>query len=125
MGQLELLAAPFAFSTWQDRIQNRSLILFIDNDSAAASLVKGYSPKVDSGAIVGEFWLLAAQLRVHVYIDRVESKSNLADGPSRNQFDEIKGLGGSWTSPRTGAFGEPISSLPSWFGTPSQRGERT
>ena len=125
MGQLELLAAPFAFSTWQDRIQNRSLILFIDNDSAAASPVKGYSPKVDSGAIVGEFWLLAAQLRVHVYIDRVESKSNLADGPSRNQFDEIKGLGGSWTSPRTGAFGEPISSLPSWFGTPSQRGERT
>ena len=125
MGQLELLAAPFAFSTWQDRIQNRSLILFIDNDSAAASLVKGYSPKVDSGAIVGEFWLLAAQLRVHVCIDRVESKSNLADGPSRNQFDEIKGLGGSWTSPRTGAFGEPISSLPSWFGTPSQWGERT
>ena len=122
MGQLELLAAPFAFSTWQDRVKNRSIILFIDNDSAAASLVKGYSPKIDSGAIVGEFWLLVAQLRAHVYIDRVESKSNIADGPSRNQFDEVKSLGGLWTSPRTGTFGEPSRSLPTWFGTPSQRG---
>ena len=122
MGQLELLAAPFAFSTWQDRVKNRSIILFMDNDSAAASLVKGYSPKIDSGAIVGEFWLLVAQLRAHVYIDRVESKSNIADGPSRNQFDEVKSLGGLWTSPRTGTFGEPSRSLPTWFGTPSQRG---
>ena len=122
MGQLELLAAPFAFSTWRDRIQNRSVILFIDNDSAAASLVRGYSPKVDSGAIVGEFWLLVAQLRARVYIDRVESKSNIADGPSRNQFDEVESLGGLWTSPRTGTFGEPSRSLPTWFGTPSQRG---
>ena len=125
MGQLELLAAPFAFSTWRDQVRNRSIILFIDNDSAAASLVKGYSPKLDSGAIVGEFWLLAAKLKAHVYIDRVESKSNIADGPSRNLFDEVQALGGHWTSPQTGTFGEPFSSLPSWFGTPSQRGERT
>eukprot|EP00435_Cladocopium_sp_Y103_P073420 s164_g43.t1 len=102
MGQLELLAAPFAFSTWQDRIRNRSILLFIDNDAAGASLVRGYSPKQDSGEIVGQFWLLAAELKTHVYIDRVESKSNIADGPSRNQFDEVLSLGGSWTSPKTG-----------------------
>lgn len=53
MGQLELLAAPFACTTWQDRLKNRTIILFIDNDSAASNLVKGYLAKTDSTAIVG------------------------------------------------------------------------
>eukprot|EP00435_Cladocopium_sp_Y103_P034639 s1626_g9.t1 len=73
MGQLELLAAPFGLSTWQHRLADRSIILWIDNDSAAANLVKGYSPKSDSSSIVGSFWLLAAQLRSSIYIDRVWS----------------------------------------------------
>ena len=122
MGQLELLAAPFALTTWEPRITNRSILLFIDNDSAAASLVKGYSPQHDSASIVGEFWLLAASLRSHVYIDRVESKSNIADGPSRNDFTLVKSLGGLWSVPRTGTLGTPSRSPPVWFGTPSQSG---
>ena len=112
MGQLELLAAPFAFSTWQDRLTNRSVLLYIDNDSAAASLVKGYSPKGDSAEIVGEFWILVASMRSHVYIDRVESKSNIADGPSRNDYSLLKYLKGTWTSPKIGTFGASSSSPP-------------
>ena len=34
-GQLELLAAPFGLSTWRDVCTNRSIILFVDNDSAS------------------------------------------------------------------------------------------
>ena len=68
MGQLELLAAPLAFCTWADLLETRESILFIDNDSAAANLVKGYSPQVDSSSIVGEFWLLASKLRAHMSI---------------------------------------------------------
>eukprot|EP00435_Cladocopium_sp_Y103_P058671 s40_g20.t1 len=107
MGQLELLAAPCAFETWAEHLQSREVILFTDNDSAAANLVKGYSPQVDSSSIVGEFWLLASRLRAHVYVDRVESKSNLADGPSRFSFSEIVALGGTWTSPKFGTLGAP------------------
>ena len=58
MGQLELLAAPFAALTWASLIENRSLICFIDNDSAASNLVKGYSAQPDSSNLVGEFWLI-------------------------------------------------------------------
>ena len=43
MGQLELLAAPLAFQTWATRLQSRSIIHFCDNDSASASLIKGFS----------------------------------------------------------------------------------
>ena len=57
---------------------------FIDNDSASACLVKGYAPTVDSCELVGQYWIRAAALKMSVYIDRVESKSNIADAPSRN-----------------------------------------
>eukprot|EP00435_Cladocopium_sp_Y103_P069042 s603_g32.t1 len=86
MGQLELLAAPFALTTWRRRLTGRPIIMFIDNDGAASNLVKGYSNKLDSAAIVGHFWLEASQCRALIYIDRVESKSNLSDGPSRLDF---------------------------------------
>ena len=123
MGQLELLAAPFALATWGSRFQNRSVLMFIDNNSAAANLVKGYSPQTDSAAIVGEFWLAAAQLRTSVYIERVESKSNLADGPSRLDYSLVKFLGGSWQQPDTGKLGSPDVRPAFWFGTPISGGE--
>eukprot|EP00435_Cladocopium_sp_Y103_P013062 s2693_g3.t1 len=87
MGQLEVLAAPVAIQTWAPTLAGQQIIHFIDSDAAAASLVKGYSPKSDSTAMVGEYWSLAAQSAIDIYIDRVESKSNLADGPSRFELD--------------------------------------
>ena len=44
MGQLELLAGPLALATWPAVLRRTKLFHFIDNDSAAACLVKGYSP---------------------------------------------------------------------------------
>lgn len=72
---------------------------FIDNDSAAANLVKGYSPLHDSAAIVGDYWLLAAQYKMSIYIDRVASKANISDGPSRNDFSLLQSLNALWTPP--------------------------
>ena len=83
MGQLELLAGPVALSTWADSLTESKCIHFVDNDAASASLVKGYSPKSDSCEIAGAYWLQAALTSSDIYIDRVESKSNLSDGPSR------------------------------------------
>ena len=84
IGQLEIFAGPVALDTWSELLQNKKVIHFIDNDAASASLIKGYSPTVDSCELVGEYWIRAAALRMSVYIDRVESKSNIADAPSRN-----------------------------------------
>ena len=122
MGQLELLAGPCALSTWPDRLRDRPSFLFVDNDSAASNLVKGYSPQVDSAAIVGEFWLRASALRANIYVERVESKSNLSDGPSRLEFDLLVSMGGTWTKPSLEGLTRPTD--PSqWFGAP-HRGER-
>ena len=99
MGQLELLAAPLAICTWASILKEHQILHFIDNDSAAANLVKGYSPLTDSAAIVGDYWLLAAQHKLSIYIDRVASKANISDGPSRNDFELLQSLQGIWTHP--------------------------
>ena len=118
MGQLELLAGPFALSTWPRRLESRSTILFVDNDSAASNLVKGYSPQVDSAAIAGEFWLHASALRANIYVERVESKSNLSDGPSRHEFDLLISMGGVWTDPSLDGLTRPTVDPSQWFGAP-------
>eukprot|EP00435_Cladocopium_sp_Y103_P007550 s1582_g2.t1 len=99
MGQLELLACPVALSTWSQELTNTRLLHFIDNDSAAATLVKGYSQKSDSVEITDEYWQLAARHCIDAYIDRVESKSNVSDGPSRLDFSSLELLGASCTEP--------------------------
>ena len=111
MGQLEILACPVAISTWHSRLSQRRVLLFVDNDSAASNLVRGYSPKTDSSALVGQFWLLAAQAKTEVYIDRVESKSNLSDGPSRLDLELVHHLGALEVSPNSNFLSHPFP----WF----------
>ena len=123
MGQLELLAAPFAALTWASLLENRSIICFIDNDSAGANLVKGYSKQPDSSALVGEFWLIMASLKANVYIDRVESKSNLADGPSRLDFHLVLALGAQWKEPNTDRLGSPCVNPALWSSTKPSGGK--
>eukprot|EP00435_Cladocopium_sp_Y103_P046884 s338_g13.t1 len=100
MGQLEILACPLAVATWETKLAGRRVIMFVDNDSAASGLVKGYSPKSDSTALIGHFWLLVAAVAAEVYLDRVESKSNLADGPSRLEFQLMHLLHATYVSPQ-------------------------
>ena len=104
MGQLEALAAPVSLSTWRHQLKNRQIIHFIDNDAVASSLVKGYSPKADSTWIINEYWSLAAAIGADIYIDRVESKSNLADGPSRFTTHELDSMGARPISPVFSSF---------------------
>eukprot|EP00972_Heterocapsa_arctica_P060956 8990363-Heterocapsa_arctica.AAC.1 len=104
IGQIELVAGPFALATWADLLTDQPLIHFIDNDSALAALVKGYSPKRDSSRVVGDFWLLAAKFKLFVYLDSVESKSNAADGPSRDDLILMRQLNTAFTQPSLDVF---------------------
>ena len=101
MGQLEILAGPLALATWPSILADRQVIHFVDNNAAAAGLVKGYSPTQDSSPLVGEYWLRAASARADIYVERVESKSNLSDGPSRLNFHLMKRLQARFHPPCT------------------------
>lgn len=115
MGQLEVMAGPVAVSTWHNKLRGRQVIHFVDNDSAAAGLVRGYSPKADSSPLIGHYWLHAACSQVSMYIERVESKSNLADGPSRLDFQQLQSWGAHYTQPAVDCLSTPQAGLPMWF----------
>ena len=75
-------------------------MLFVDNDSARHALIKGGSPSQASAQLVGLFWTAEAHLRSYVWVERVASSSNIADGPSRLEFVEVRRLGAEWSEPK-------------------------
>ena len=117
MGQLELLAGPVSLFTWRKSLSNSKVFHFVDNNAASACLIKGYSPKTDSSELVGVYWLAAAAHKVSIYIDRVESKSNLSDGPSRFDHELLRRLGSEQVNPSipSNLF---LSKISSWFESP-------
>ena len=58
-----------AKATWTDLLDSQNVIHFIDNDSATANLIRGYSPRLDSAKIVGDYWHLAARHCINVWIE--------------------------------------------------------
>lgn len=97
-------------------VADSKILHFVDNDAASSCLVKGYSPKIDSSELVGVYWLTAAAQKVSIYIDRVESKSNLSDGPSRFDNTLLARLGSLEVQPQFPP-GFLLDSVSSWFQT--------
>ena len=91
IGQLECLAADAVlYSLPTDRLVGREAIMWIDNLSAKYGLQKAYSKVEDSGRIVNSFKVMQANLRMKVHFEYVPSAQNLADLPSRGDFEKMK-----------------------------------
>ena len=86
IGQCEILAAIAVYFSLPDLCRDRQVIHWIDNTSAISCLVHGYSGKVDSALLVNVFNLFNAGLKARVHFEYVESKANVADLPSRQEF---------------------------------------
>ena len=83
---VELLAPIAALWTWRHYLREKFVLLLIDSEVVEAALIKGYSAREDVCELVGVFWDLALDLRVQIYIDRVPTDGNPADGPSRGRL---------------------------------------
>ena len=89
IGQLELLAAVCCYYSFPDIFRDREVIHFIDNTSALAALIKGYSGLPDSARIVHAFWSLNPRLTSPrlVSVCRDEGQrggSSVSWGPARD-----------------------------------------
>ena len=93
INQVEAAAGVVALDTWASLLVGMDVIHFVDSETALGALIKGCSPRTDTSRLVGAYWLRAARLRAFIYLDRVESKSNLADGPSRYDFQRMQAMG--------------------------------
>ena len=91
--QAELLPVVVALSTWGAAVNGRRVIAFVDSDAARAALVNGHSGSPASARLVGAAWALAQEYGVYLWVDRVPSPSNVADGPSRGQVLSAERMG--------------------------------
>ena len=91
IGQVELVGAytPYAAvdaSVWR----GRRVIHWIDNSSAVAALVKGYSSAIDSALIVQAIHATLAGLEADVWFEYVRTDANVADEPSRVDMQGVR-----------------------------------
>ena len=86
IGQLELLAAVAAYTTFPELLRGRRVIHWIDNTSALSALTKGYSGVPDSARLVHLFHAWNAGARAQVWFEYVPTDANPADKPSRQDL---------------------------------------
>ena len=67
----------------------KRVIHFIDNEAARLGLVKAYSPVLPSLNIIMDTLAWDYRHECESWFARVPSKSNIADGPSRLDFDLV------------------------------------
>ena len=99
VGQAELLPLVMALDRWPEQLKGARVIIFVDNDAARHAAIKGDSPSPFSAALVAAFWDRVSALEIEPWIARVASPANVADGPSRLAWGELRALGGQVVPP--------------------------
>lgn len=91
--QAEIFPVIVAKATWSEILRGRSVIWFIDNNSALSARIRSFSPVIDNFSLL----VINAQLDVEIdclnWYARVPSPSNLGDAPSRLEFAKLEALG--------------------------------
>ena len=91
--QAELYPILVATRLWRERLAGRRVLVFVDNEPARAALIKGATSALASARIVGEIWKNLAEIEAHIWVERVPSRSNPADGPSRDDWTWLEERG--------------------------------
>ena len=97
-----------------DLFRGADVLHWIDNTSAGATLIHGYSGKPDSARIANIFHMLNCGLRARIYFEYVESKANVADLPSRREFEFLGSIGSAAVNMRMPLAHEWGASLDYW-----------
>jgi len=108
---LELLSIALGISAFGNMVAGRNVIIYSDNTGAEAATRKGTTKNFDQHSLVHCMWKRFAELHVGVWVVRVPTKDNIADCPSREQY-ELLGKIGAVEVP---AFLDPVFASPqSW-----------
>jgi len=93
INMVELFAPPVVFDVLKNRLHSCRVLLFVDSEAAEGALIKGYSKFEDACELAGLFWHMAVRANAAVYVDRVSTDGNPADGPSRGDVSELTARG--------------------------------
>ena len=102
----ETAAVPLALATLQEAVQGRDVVAFCDNEAAVSTLVRGASKAEDVTLLAELTHAFLLVLGCRLWVDWVDSKSNPADGLSRD------GIADEWTARQGYSLHELPSFLP-------------
>ena len=88
---LELLTAPLAMYTFD--IRYCLWCNYIDNQGVLHALVRGSCKRAEVNIATGAIWGEQVTRSNSLVVARVESRANIADGPTRNNFSILQMLG--------------------------------
>jgi len=97
--QLEMLAAVTtyraapAFAHAGVNLARRNVNHWIDNTGTLSGLIHGYARATDLAHMANAFHLTTCGMRTHTWLDYVPSLANIADLPSRGDFELLERLG--------------------------------
>ena len=91
--EAEVLPYLLALECWRDLMSKHHVLVFIDNDGARHSWVRGGADSFHAMRMIHKGALLEAHLDVKPFFCRVPTSSNVADGPSRQNFQMCRELG--------------------------------
>ena len=100
IGSQELMAIPLMAATFEDYIKDSLLSLAIDNSGVVGNMVKGSGSAADHNLAIARIWLNFAAAGVAPWFLKVETKCNVADGPTRDNFEEVLRLSARFVEPR-------------------------
>ena len=85
---LEMAAAFLLLVTFPEELTNTELDLYCDNTAQEGALRRGFSRAWDLAVVAGTFWSKASELQIDMWIDRVPTRYNPSDYPTRfEEFD--------------------------------------
>ena len=84
-----------AFKWYPDRLREKSVAAYIDNMGVLHSIINGASKSRDQGTLVHAYSLKIVQLKSQLWLEHVQSASNVTDGGSREGITDpvAKALG--------------------------------
>ncbi len=115
-GQAELLPVLLAKWVLSGELRSRPVLIFVDNDPARYGLASGSSPAECSAELLSASAAADCELGLFPWVARVPSWSNIADVPSRLNFDEIRG----WPGARASSLCLPSGAKLNWEGVVGQ-----
>jgi len=87
------IAAPYFSPVLEHAFRDTDVIHFADNVAANSAIIKGGSSAPDMARIVAALHIRLVRQSIRLWIEFVKSEANLADLPSRGQFDLIRAMG--------------------------------
>ena len=89
--EFECLAVFLGLKVWGQFCSGCNLVIFTDNEAALSCLIKGSSDNSYGGRLVSLIHELCDEVNCNVWYERVNTCSNVADGPSRGQLSKSWG----------------------------------